>query len=264
MKTILIVEDDDNFARALQIRLESVGYNVLRAPNGVKGLELARQRKPDLAILDFWMPVGTGPSIAYRLRESCPDMPFIFLTGDDRQNVRQTAIKLGASGFFEKPYDLQKLLTAIEYAISPALPKNVSERAVNGNGPAKRILIIEDDVKISKALALRMKSAGYEVALAHDAVTGVTGAMKFKPDLVLLDISMPGGNGFTVAERIQTLVPTLTPIIFLTASKRNDFREKAQELGAAGYFEKPYDARLLLATIYDVFEGNAANDRPNP
>jgi CheY-like chemotaxis protein len=69
------------------------------------------------------------------------------------------------------------------------------------------------------------------------------------PALVLLDISMPAGDGFSVAEQIQTLIPTPTPIIFLTASKKPDFREKAKKLGAAGYFEKPYEAEELFGAI---------------
>ena len=60
---------------------------------------------------------------------------------------------------------------------------------------------------------------------------------------------MPAGNGFSVAERIQTLIPTPTPIIFLTASKQPGFQERAETLGAAGYFEKPYEAEKLLGAI---------------
>jgi DNA-binding response OmpR family regulator len=113
-----------------------------------------------------------------------------------------------------------------------------------------RILIIEDDRKIAMALTLRLKSAGYEPTTAYDALTGVNVAVKNPPDLVVLDICLPVGNGFTVAEKIQALVRTPIPMIFITASKQPDFRQKATELGAAGYFEKPYEAEELLAAIH--------------
>jgi DNA-binding response OmpR family regulator len=75
-------------------------------------------------------------------------------------------------------------------------------------------------------------------------------ALKHRPDLMLLDLLMPGGNGFLVAERIQDLETMLgVPCIFLTASKQPGLREQARRLGAAGFFEKPYDAGALLATI---------------
>ena len=113
----------------------------------------------------------------------------------------------------------------------------------------KKILIIEDDQKIAMALTLRLKSAGYEATTAYDALTGVDVAVKNPPDLMLLDICLPAGNGFAVAEKIRTLVPTPIPVIFITASKQPGFREKANELGAAGYFEKPYEAEELLAAV---------------
>ena len=110
----------------------------------------------------------------------------------------------------------------------------------------KKILIIEDDRNIAVALGLRMKQAGYETTLAYDALTGVNTAVKLRPDLVLLDIAMPAGNGFSVAERIQALLPVPTPIIFLTASKQPGLLAKAEELGAVGFFEKPYRSEDLL------------------
>ena len=117
----------------------------------------------------------------------------------------------------------------------------------------KKILIVEDDQNIAKALAIRLKSAGYEVTVAADAMTAVAAAVKIQPDLALLDISVPAGNGFTVAEKIQELIASATPIIFLTASKQPGLRQKAQNLGAVGFFEKPFDAGELLAAIRRAF-----------
>jgi two-component system alkaline phosphatase synthesis response regulator PhoP len=116
----------------------------------------------------------------------------------------------------------------------------------------KKILIIEDDRNLAMALTLRLKSAGYEATAAYDALTGLNAAVKNAPDLVLLDICLPVGNGFTLSERIQTLLPTTTPYIFLTASKQPGFRQKANKLGAAGYFEKPYEAEELLTAIQNA------------
>ena len=119
----------------------------------------------------------------------------------------------------------------------------------------KKILIVEDDPNIAKALSIRLKNAGYEVNVAPDALTAVETAVKRVPDLVLLDISLPAGDGFTVAERIQSLIPTATPLIFLTASKKPGLREKAKELGAAAFFQKPYEADDLLGAIQVALAG---------
>jgi DNA-binding response OmpR family regulator len=119
----------------------------------------------------------------------------------------------------------------------------------------KKILIVEDDQNIAKALSIRLKSAGYDVTVASDALTGVETAIKKEPDLVLLDISLPAGDGFIVAERIRSLIPNATPLIFLTASKKPGLREKAKELGAAAFFHKPYEAHDLLGAIQLALAG---------
>jgi len=113
----------------------------------------------------------------------------------------------------------------------------------------KRILIVEDDPNIAKALAIRIEAWGYEAMVAPDAVLGLSSAVKNQPDLALLDISLPAGNGFTVADRIQELLPNETPFIFVTASKQPGLREKARLLGAAGFFEKPFVAEELRVAI---------------
>ena len=123
----------------------------------------------------------------------------------------------------------------------------------------KSILIIEDDRKIALALTLRINSAGYEVTATYDALTGLDAAVKNPPDLVLVDICLPAGDGFALSKKIQTLLPAPTPIIFITASKQPGFRQKANELGAAGYFEKPYEAGELLAAIQNAL--NPPNHR---
>lgn len=117
----------------------------------------------------------------------------------------------------------------------------------------KKILIVEDDRNIARSLEVRLKSEGYEVAIACDATTGVNSALMFRPDLVLLDISLPAGSGFNIAERLQRLLATMTPFIFLTASKQPGLREKAKELGASGFFEKPYEGEELLTAIQHAF-----------
>jgi len=121
----------------------------------------------------------------------------------------------------------------------------------------KRILIIEDDEKISKALVLRLQAAGYAINTAFDAVTGLSNAVKCPPDLILLDISLPAGNGLTLAERLNTLLPHPPPIIFLTASKQPGLLDQACKLGAAGFFEKPYQPEQLLATIASKLDPSA-------
>lgn len=114
----------------------------------------------------------------------------------------------------------------------------------------KTVLLVEDDKKITLAIGVRLKAMGYKVASAADAVSAIAQARKHEPDVVLLDINLPGGDGFLVAERLQSLMQTSsTPVIFITASKQPGLRKRAMELGAVGFLEKPFDATTLADAI---------------
>jgi DNA-binding response OmpR family regulator len=256
MKRILIVEDDQKIALALQVRLKANRYAVSVASDAIVGASLGRTVKPDLILRDISMPGGDG----FQLAETFHNMletsgtPIIFITASKNPELLEKVMSLGAVGLFEKPFDTEKLLYSIERELnrvdSLAERRSIAAAGVKqDHQEPKQVLIIEDDEKIAMTLALRLKAAGYGTTTAYDALTGLNAAINNPPALVLLDISMPAGDGFSVAERIQTLIPTPTPIIFLTASKKPDFREKAKKLGAAGYFEKPYEAEELFGAI---------------
>ena len=114
----------------------------------------------------------------------------------------------------------------------------------------KTILLVEDDKKISTALGYRLQSMGYKVESAMDAIYAMNETIRCRPDVILLDINLPGGDGFIVADRIRasTKVAT-TPVIFITASKSPEFRKRAEEFGAAGYLEKPFGVAELTEAI---------------
>jgi DNA-binding response OmpR family regulator len=256
MKRILIVEDDQKIALALQVRLKANRYAVSVAFDATMGASLGRTVKPDLILLDISMPGGNGFQLAETFHHmlETKGTPIIFMTASKSPELLKKAMDLGAVGLFEKPFDTEELLRSIEHALNRKDSLDAGKSAAftspkQDHHETKEVLIIEDDEKIATALALRLKAAGYKATAAYDALTGVDAAVRNPPALVLLDISMPGGNGFFVAERIRTLIPTPTPIIFLTASKQPAFQEKAKNLGAAGYFEKPYEAEELFGAI---------------
>lgn len=119
----------------------------------------------------------------------------------------------------------------------------------------KKILIVDDERDIVKALMIRLQGAGYEVVTAFDGAQGVFMAHKEKPDLIILDIRMPAGNGFSVAQRLKRSMHTFTiPVIFLTGSPEKNAEEKAMALGARFYVKKPYDPEELLDAIKRALE----------
>ena len=114
----------------------------------------------------------------------------------------------------------------------------------------KSVLLIDDDATTVLAVGIRLKAMGYTVYTAKDAVNAISAVRKNNPDVVVLDISLPAGDGFLVAERLQRLVNTAaTPIIFITASTKPELREKAMKMGAVAFLQKPFDATSLADAI---------------
>lgn len=112
-----------------------------------------------------------------------------------------------------------------------------------------KILIVEDDAHINKALRIRLQAAGYETCSASDSYLGFQVASREKPDLMILDLSMPAGDGFSIVERLGGSGLNSIPFVILTASKQPKCRERAKQLGAADFIEKPYTSADLLERV---------------
>ena len=128
MHTILIADDDANIITALARRLEANNYNVLAAPDGFEAMKLVLEERPDLVILDIWMPIGIGFSVAERIKELRLDIPIIFLTASNTPGLCEAAREIGVVGYMEKPYDPQELLDLIKTTLD-------KRRATAGRSP---------------------------------------------------------------------------------------------------------------------------------
>jgi DNA-binding response OmpR family regulator len=114
----------------------------------------------------------------------------------------------------------------------------------------KKILIIDDDHHLLLGLSARLKSNGFEVISAADGISAVSVARKEMPDLVILDLGLPGGDGFLVLERMKNLPGLLAiPVIVLSAWDPVDNKKRALEAGAAAFFQKPPDNHEFLSAI---------------
>jgi len=116
----------------------------------------------------------------------------------------------------------------------------------------KKILVVDDDKDLLKALDLRLNANGYDTVFASDGYSATKVAKDEKPDLIILDIGMPAGDGFVVLERLQEnreLGLTHTPVIVLTARHPKGNKERALKAGARAFFQKPADNNELLGAI---------------
>ena len=119
-----------------------------------------------------------------------------------------------------------------------------------------KLLIIDDDQKLVEAMALYLTKAGYEVFTAAGGRDGLQKLYHHQPDLVLLDIMMPGLSGWEVCERIREV--SNVPVIMLTARGQEADRVKGLQMGADDYVTKPFGLRELEARIQAVLRRTAS------
>ena len=114
----------------------------------------------------------------------------------------------------------------------------------------KKILIVDDDPDLRAALNIRLRANGYDTAFGADAMTAVSEARRFMPDLILLDLGLPGGDGFTVMQRLN-LIPALAviPVIVVSARDKEANENRVAMAGAVAFLQKPYDDATLLVEI---------------
>lgn len=117
----------------------------------------------------------------------------------------------------------------------------------------KNILVVDDDHDLLLGMSVRLMAYGYNVFFTYDVVSAIAKAKKVNPDLIILDIGLPGGDGFTVMERMKK-IPSIAeiPVIVLTAREPRKNRQKALEMGAIGFFQKPANNSELISAIRKV------------
>jgi len=116
----------------------------------------------------------------------------------------------------------------------------------------KRILVADDDESFLMALGLRLRKEGFEVFTAQDSYGALTKAIGHRPDVIITDINMPGGDGFTIQERLENLGWPQPPIIYVTGEQSNYMENLLWQFDARHVFYKPLDTQELLLTLNSV------------
>jgi PAS domain S-box-containing protein len=236
-RSVLVVDDDRYTTYILKGMLVAAGYRVYLAHDGDSALGIAREKKPDIVTVDLRMPGVDGLALVEIFKHD-PDtrkMPVIVLRLSDE---RDRAMGVGADAFLLKPIDAEPLLESIA--------RLLAERGKS----RQKIMLVDDDPGIRMICREVLEGQGYLVREAPEGDLAIQEARRFRPDLVLVDVMMPGMDGFSLAQRLRGDRETsLTPIIFLSARGQTADKVRAFKLGAEDYLVKPFDSAELVARV---------------
>ena len=260
-KKILVVDDEKDVLLVLQRSLAAEGYSVITAENGRDAIISAASEHPDLVILDVALPDMLGGEVAAKLKESIENknIPIIFLSAMfSKTEESKKGHVVGSSMMFAKPYDREELLTAIKKILGGKREYRLKQEGLSGE--RRKILIVDTEEDLLRSMSMRLKRSGYDVVIATDGVSATSTIKTEQPDLILLDINLPAGDGFAVMRRVS-LNPQVafTPIIVITARDPVETRKLALLSGAQAFFQKPVDIDELLDAIRNILEGNVVS-----
>lgn len=234
--TLLLIDDDVNLLSDIGNIFTSEGYNVLTAKSGREGLQIARDKKPDVITLDIIMPDMDGWAVLKALKSdhTVRHIPVVVMTvlGD-----KEMGHALGAVDYITKPIDRNVVVDTVKRL-----------HKVNGNS---RILIVDDDENTRIVLRRTLSSLGCNVQEAHDGITALAKIAETPPSLILLDIMMPEMDGFEFLERLSR-TPHWSDITVIIVSAKDLSESDLTWLNARALeiFQKgSYDRHELLETV---------------
>ena len=240
-RLLFVVDDDTDQAHEQCLQYELHGYRV-REFHGFDGLEAAIRTESPLAIItDIMFPQGdlAGIRNIAKLRTALGALPpVIFASQREDMQARLEAARAGAAAYFIKPLDLATVLETID-------------RLTALRDPAPfRILIVDDDESLAYHNALLLQRAGMDTRVLTDPY-GILNAMgDYQPELVLMDLYLPGCTGIELAAVIRQEVAYVgTPIIFLSVETDLAKHLEAMRAGGDDFLLKPIEATHLLATV---------------
>jgi len=242
---ILIIDDDDDFAALTEHILRLEGFSVQHAGDSISAITKIRNSKPDLILLDILMPGGGGFSVCEKMRFMGLSIPVVILTSADYQDFREEASEFGIAHFLSKPLRIDALRSIVSGLESNMSGQDGGEAGQAGLG--RVIMIIDSDEAAVGALCKVLRSQGFKVVWAPDCMQSVSKMRNSNPDLLLLEVDLPGENGFVIYDRL-TQLGYGRPVVIHSRLDRDQYEENARQYGISHYLKKSCsDAELLTA-----------------
>lgn len=258
MAKIMLVDDSKFIKRKLADILIPVGHTIIyECDNGDMAVTGFRLYKPDLITMDINMPGMNGLDAITEIKKINEDAKIIIISASSNEKTIIEGINRGASGFIVKPFANDNVIRTVNKALStnyevetaPAAKESVeeSDSEIKLNG---LVLIIDDSNVILQSTSDLLKKDGQNVMIAHSGAEGIKLASAGIPDLIMLDIEMPGMDGYDVINALKKDDYTKNiPIIMYSSKTKKEDILLAIKLGVMDYIAKDSDKKVISTKI---------------
>lgn len=256
---ILIIEDDEVLSDVLHRKLTKENYDVFVAKDGEEGISKVKEVSPDLILLDIVMPKKDGFEVLKDLKKEKSVVPVIIISNSGQSVEISKAITLGAKDYLVKAeFDPEEVVFKVKKVLRMAgkisgdnteetekekemEPLDTKEESISRDPNAKTVLIVEDDQFLRNLCVRKLQKEKFNVIYAVDGEEGLRKIQEERPDLVLLDILLPGLNGFDIVAAVKNNPDIASiPIILLSNLGDKSDVDKGLGLGAEDYLIKAH------------------------
>lgn len=245
MVTILVIDDERMLCDLLQEVLRRHGHEVFTAYSGREGVVAYRRQCPRFTLLDLHLPDMNGIEVLKQIRESDPNGAVMILTGAASDRLEQEARELGITDFLIKGLALDVLVGAVQRAMNEPLSPTGARSALQ---EGRSILVVDDEPQIRDLLTKYLTQKHYRVHAAQDGPAALALVDLERPDLVVLDMYMPGMNGVEVFRKLRSK-NYRGGIMMLTSSQDENLLKEALDLGSLDIVGKPADLERIELAI---------------
>lgn len=239
MKKILIIEDDVFLGDTLKTKLEKNGYEVTLSADGKMGFDSIYTVNPDLILLDIILPTMNGYEIleAKNADAKIKSIPVIVISNSGQPVEISRVVALGVKDYLIKAqFDPDDVLTAVKSYLQ-SVPATTSTSVENIKG--KTIMLVEDDTFLSDIISRKLSKEGARLLHARDGESAMEILTRERPDIILLDILLPGMDGYEILKWLKKdPLKKLIPVILLSNLGQQSDIDKGRELGAEKFLIK--------------------------
>jgi signal transduction histidine kinase/DNA-binding response OmpR family regulator len=227
--TVILCDDDSGIRTIVGEHLKQHGYTILEADNGEQAIALAEQNTVSAILLDLYMPGLTGWETLQRLKNTpaTAKIPVVILSVLSPSTIREDRqVASAAQGWIQKPFNEGLLLAELSRVLHA------------GEGPA-RVLLVEDDIDLASVVIAGFKDVQVRIDHASTREDAMEHCRRAAPDLIILDLTLPDGDGFSLVDwlRQQPDLRTL-PLVVYSGREVSEFEMKQLQLGPTQFLTK--------------------------